>query len=79
MNTGPKFKLQISPQKELELLVILTAGLAANEVDPRFCVDPGNGEALEVADVARILLDQLRENVEQNVEQSGLADQMPTS
>jgi hypothetical protein len=84
MNTKPQFKLCLSPEKELELLSLITAGLAANEGDLGLPTNPDNGEPLEVAQVARIVLEALREDVEVHVGQNpenyyDVANQMPTS
>ena len=110
MNAKPRFQLQISPQKELELLSTIASGLAASgcfiyspdDFDADDLVDnplailrsygketPGpDGTtritgAMLITDVAHAILDQLRRDIEEHVEDSpemyrGLSvDEMP--
>jgi hypothetical protein len=111
MNAKPRFQLQISPQKELELLSTIASGLAASgcfiyspdDFDADDLVDnplailrtygketPGpDGTtrvtgAILLADTARVILNQLRVDVEQRLLDSPelyrnlAAEQMPT-
>jgi hypothetical protein len=111
MNAKPRFQLQISPQKELELLSTIASGLAASGC---FIYSPDDFDADDLADnplailrtygketpgpdgttritgkmlitmVAEEIVDQLRQDVEEHVEDSPemyrnlAAEQMPT-